>query len=353
MSEKEEGEGSAPWTYATAPADKKYKWDFYFRDAPKYVRENIQMDEEGTYSVTDMVSAKRTTMLIRDKMREVLGIAGHDGSILDGSACIGGNTISFAQYFQRVTAVELSQNRCKMLAHNLDLFHLRQKVDIIEGEFTRAVASLPKFDVIFLDPPWGGEGYRENVVLDISFGGQTLVDVCNNLIGKASIIALKLPTNFNIVPFREKLDSRCRILVENTKIRKTLIILIAMPGIGAPVQVHPVHESSESPSKFSLGSPINISASIQPLLQDNTSKRATGAAKALQAAAWQSNQANQLPKGGIETNSYSNNFNNRKRTSTEALQVLGESRNEDVAKRSKQDADAAKEKDKKPFPDHL
>ena len=133
-----ESEGEV-WTYSTAPERLKYKWEFYFKDAPARVRENIQMDEVGTYSVTDMRSADKTSRLIRDELRRISGLAGMKGSIIDGSACVGGNTISFAKHFEKVTAYEISGTRCQMLRHNLALFNVVEKVNVIQGDFVGAI----------------------------------------------------------------------------------------------------------------------------------------------------------------------------------------------------------------------
>ena len=105
------------WTHSTAPSSLKFKFKFYFRQLTKdnpSAFERLQMDRVGSYSVTDARSAEKTSDLIVKHLGVSPAEAKEDVSIIDGCACIGGNTISFAKRFARVEAVEFSAQRAGM-----------------------------------------------------------------------------------------------------------------------------------------------------------------------------------------------------------------------------------------------
>jgi hypothetical protein len=49
-------------------------------------------------------------------------------TMTDGTACVGGNVVSFAKAFKHVHAVEIDRTRFDMLARNVGVLGLGQKV---------------------------------------------------------------------------------------------------------------------------------------------------------------------------------------------------------------------------------
>ena len=58
---------------------------------------------------------------------------------------------------------------------------------------------MEKYDVLFLDPPWGGTNYKRHSVLDLKLGHMYVRDIILLMkkIGKKGIV-FKLPKNFRI-----------------------------------------------------------------------------------------------------------------------------------------------------------
>ena len=194
------------------------------------MRKNIQMDEVGAYSVTEMKSAQEITNLIIEYLCVSPLTVKRKLKIIDGCAGIGGNTLSFAKYFSKVTAVELSTSRCEMLKNNLQLLGFGDKVEVVNADFCKMIKALPWYDVVFLDPPWGGKDYKKECLLDIFMGDMSIQDVCVKLEGKTGLVVLKLPKNFNIVPFRKAVESVCKIELESvSRIPKILLIILRYP----------------------------------------------------------------------------------------------------------------------------
>ena len=79
--------------------------------------------------------------------------------ILDGMACVGGNTISFAQdhRFLKVISNEFNENRYAMLVHNVHQVMGLRQVEIHHSSILHlAVSNLRnQYDIVFLDPEWG------------------------------------------------------------------------------------------------------------------------------------------------------------------------------------------------------
>ena len=89
------------------------------------------MDETATFSVTDTATADT----ISEEVLARLGSSARTAVITDGTACIGGNTLSFANKFTSVNSIELSTSRSEMLRYNVGLCCKRPNTRVIHGDF--------------------------------------------------------------------------------------------------------------------------------------------------------------------------------------------------------------------------
>ena len=71
--------------------DDKYKFNYYFGKFPKDLFEKIKMDEVASFSVTEANFAD----IISELILKVSNIT-KNMSIVDATACVGGNSISFS-----------------------------------------------------------------------------------------------------------------------------------------------------------------------------------------------------------------------------------------------------------------
>ena len=167
------------------------KRDFFFSDYSRSIRKELRMDKVASYSVTDMHSAAKISKFIQNQAPTAL-------SITDGTACIGGNVISFATYFKHVTAIEFDKTRYEMLVHNLKVLK-RTNVKCLIGDYTTMITTLQQ-DIVFLDPPWGGPKYKKGrEKLTLTLGNVLLHDICETLKRMGTwMVVLKLPLNCNL-----------------------------------------------------------------------------------------------------------------------------------------------------------
>jgi hypothetical protein len=216
---------------ANIPATVASKRDYLFSVLiPKDRLWRVQCDEVSLYSVTEGRAAERMTNLIIEELRH-LGCVKNDLVITDATACVGGNSLSFARSdaVVRVNAVELSHQRASMLEHNFSLLmpQASSKGKVYCGDFCALagisegndkVSSVPlgsgQQDCVFMDPPWGGPEYKSAANLDMFLGPIDVADVVVSLLRSgpdklacSKLVAIKAPLNYNVAGLRHKLSA--------------------------------------------------------------------------------------------------------------------------------------------------
>lgn len=133
-------------------------------------------------------------------------------NIADYTSGVGGNVISFCKYFNKVYCIELDELRCKYLDNNLKIYNC-DNYEIINGDsikFNEERMIKDNIDVIFIDPPWGGAGYKYSENLRIKLGDmymeEMVIDIYNKFMKNENnnnnkIVVLKLPKNYDIESF--------------------------------------------------------------------------------------------------------------------------------------------------------
>lgn len=193
------------------------KKDFYFRYVPPQIRSQLVLDHEASYSVTDQVTADKITKDIR------FFITDPDATITDGTACVGGNTYSFAKSFVEVNAIEIDPLRHSYLSQNMSLLGL-SNVRCILNDITTEYQQRYQ-DILFLDPPWGGPEYKQQSDIQLYLSQKELSDVCIDMSLYCRYIALKVPNNFNIERFEENIQDVLERIHYNTTLRKMSLII--------------------------------------------------------------------------------------------------------------------------------
>ena len=192
------------------------KRDFYFRHVPYETRSKLVLDYEASYSVTDQVTADKIT-------RDVCMYVQEDAIITDGTACVGGNTYSFAKIFRNVNAIEIDPSRYSYLKNNMSVLGL-EHVSCICGDVYDICQTMYQ-DVLFLDPPWGGPDYKQNNNIQLYLSSRELSDVCIDLSLYCKYIALKVPINFKPDIFDKSVKDVLERVHYNTYLRKMHLII--------------------------------------------------------------------------------------------------------------------------------
>lgn len=173
-----------------------------FKNVAAALREKLKTDSVASYSITDSDIADAMTRRIRKYAPDARVVT-------DATACVGGNTASFAREFEVVHAIELDPKRAEYLEHNMAVLGLKN-VDVIHGD---AIIEVPKLrqEVLYMDVPWlsdktgteagVGKHYRDVDRLELFLGDMLLQDVCKLFTPHCRVLALKVPKNFALAKF--------------------------------------------------------------------------------------------------------------------------------------------------------
>ena len=184
------------------------KRDWYFQGGhtkfTKAERDRFTLDEEGLYSTTHADDAEHICKIIAELPKISKEFLHRRPVITDACACGGGNAISFlcSELFEHVNVVELNSDRCSQhlrpnLAHVVSFRHPTTTYDVLNEDYLAIYQSL-KQDVVFMDPPWGGTSYRQNVDIDLFLNNISVCDLSLDLVNKyCKYVVLKLPLNFD------------------------------------------------------------------------------------------------------------------------------------------------------------
>eukprot|EP00924_Labyrinthula_sp_SR-Ha-C_P003278 snap_masked-scaffold_15-processed-gene-4.48-mRNA-1 protein AED:1.00 eAED:1.00 QI:0/-1/0/0/-1/1/1/0/318 len=247
---------TASYTVHTAPKEKQYKWTVLWPNLDPVIRGNFKLDDISFFSVTDMKSADKMTNIIMQ-----LDDVDSCSVVCDATACIGGNSFSFIKTFENknLVFIELDENRFDLLKHNLEVFASSFKTETSDtlkslinlsvdadsgGKKTNGYKCLQgscldiipqlvdekqvaEFDVIFLDPPWGGELYRAREKVNLYLGSKTIGQVCKDLSIYTKYFAIKIPNNDKVdIDRLVKETNGCCSLIDCYCISKRIDLLL-------------------------------------------------------------------------------------------------------------------------------
>lgn len=183
----------------------------WFPDVIGIERDDLKITDEGMYSITKSIDS----IAIIRAMKSVIGEENIGGlTIMDGTANVGGDTIRFAMNFNKVISVELDKENYDVLVNNVNVYRESKnsaygfdnpdKIITINDDITKVYNDLQIFtDVLYLDPPWGGKGYKdfEEEEMVIFLSNLSLTRFIGNVLmspSRPKYIFLKLPINYNI-----------------------------------------------------------------------------------------------------------------------------------------------------------
>ena len=169
--------------------------------------QNLKSDLEGSYSLSHKDDADKLSILLKDKYGDI--------KIMDATSGIGGNSISFGLNFTNVISIELDPTRFPLLKENLERYKVNNTT--INGNFLEYLNM--DYDLIFIDPPWGGPKYKLEKSINIIINNNNLREITKKLKEKEKIVVWKLPFNYNLNDFKN-------FNYQIHKIKNYLIIII-------------------------------------------------------------------------------------------------------------------------------
>ena len=180
--------------------------------------DKLEFDQEGLWSITHPDQAEVISELIKNHYTSKNNNS--NIVIVDATAGLGGNLISFSKFFKTVFGIEIDQNRFEMLKNNIEQYNLNN-ITLLNGNCIDFLKYL-KSNIIFFDPPWGGPDYKISTNIEIKIDNKPLSNIINLLENKTKLICIKLPLNYNM----ESLVNKIKLPIFDYKLKNMRLIMI-------------------------------------------------------------------------------------------------------------------------------
>ena len=181
---------------------------------------NLLIDDESFSFITIREIAHLTSKIICNHLSKH-NINPQKVSIADYCAGVGGNVISFSKFFNHVYAIEINKTRSEYLLNNIGIYNCKNvsvinKSSIDYNQICTDNKQCIYNDnpvIIFIDPPWGGNDYKNTDILKIKLDDMFIEELVMDIFDKFTVlidkyndyenrfIVLKLPKNFDIESF--------------------------------------------------------------------------------------------------------------------------------------------------------
>jgi len=201
--------------------EKKIIKEKIFPKIDKNLMDKIKIDIESLSYASPLHDSINIKNIIINHVR----IPEDDVNIIDAMASIGCNTIIFAKHFKSVTAIEIDPKRYDSLFNNISIYELHN-VKMIYGSCINIIPKLSNYDVIFIDPPWGGKDYKLKSNMKIKIDNLELENLIKSFFEYQDlrIVVVKLPTNYDISYFYSCLRDKFVIYMHNLKKMNIFVI---------------------------------------------------------------------------------------------------------------------------------
>jgi 16S rRNA G966 N2-methylase RsmD len=163
---------------------------------------DYKLSNIGKYSIIYPNDANHIAKIIRSYIPK------KNATITDATANMGGMTMAFSDFFDKVNAVEIVPFHCKILENNIKVYGAQDKVKIWCDDYID-IADTIEQDVVFFDPPFGGPDYKNAIIMDLFLDNISIADIAKYLLDRKLIVAVRVPFNYDIkhlVKLTEKSD---------------------------------------------------------------------------------------------------------------------------------------------------
>lgn len=163
----------------------------------------LKVSRVGEYSITSY----KSNMEIIEKMKQTIGTPEDEMYIVDATACIGGDTIGFAKRFKYVVSCEKDTINYNCLLNNINVYKL-ENVQCLNVDFVKNMEQILTMkilnkciNIVYFDPPWGGEDYHKLEKIDLFLNDQNIIDLMTHIFNTYPFIkwiVIKCPHNLNM-----------------------------------------------------------------------------------------------------------------------------------------------------------
>lgn len=159
-------------------------------------KSRLLMTNVGMYSVSKVKGASMLVNIIKKH------ISSDKITVTDATGNVGSDTIMLALNFDKVNSIELSLDQYEVLRHNIGVYDLGNKVNVIQGDSLEIIPTLEQ-DVIYIDAPWTGRDYKKNDKMSLFMSEKELSQVYNEMREFCKFIIFKVPRNYDFTYFMQ------------------------------------------------------------------------------------------------------------------------------------------------------
>lgn len=141
-------------------------------------------------------------------------------SVIDATAHIGCDTVFLANYYKITSGVsfEISERVYRLLSENISRAGLDHIVQASLGSCVDGVDSLTKkYDMLYLDPPWGGRNYRAEAKMNLSLDDVPVTTLIHRWLkgDRCEVLLYKTPLNIDQDQVRQAAPAGWKVEYEN------------------------------------------------------------------------------------------------------------------------------------------
>jgi hypothetical protein len=157
---------------------------------------DFKLNEEGSFSITRPYESSQIIFLIENFIKFYYSDFILSNKIItDATACMGGDLIRFSRYFKMINGIEILEENFELLLQNCKQFNC-QNVNLFCQNYLDIYDKL-KQDIIYIDPEWGGPGYKVKDSIVLKLGDMEIWKLINLIKEKklTKFIFIKAPFN--------------------------------------------------------------------------------------------------------------------------------------------------------------
>ena len=143
-------------------------------------------------------------------MNIIYSICDNVSLIIDATAHVGCDTLSLALLFKntKFIAIEKDTETFLVLERNVSLCDLNN-ITAVHDDFVRFLQTTEmNIDVLYIDAPWGGIGYKKNTTISLFINETEMSVVLNRCCNNCRVIILKVPLNFDFELFEKNMNNK-------------------------------------------------------------------------------------------------------------------------------------------------
>jgi 16S rRNA G966 N2-methylase RsmD len=192
----------------------------------------LMIDDDSVSYITTPINSEIISAIIESLLPK--NIQSSDITIMDGTACVGGDSIAFGQMFGTVIASEIDSDRYKMLVNNLKVFELYNVVPV-NDDCLKIFYRINFIDIMYFDPPWGGKSYKNENYIRLCIGDLFIDEIVNIIFhtsnNTSDNISLKIKSDVKMVIFKLPKNYDIQGLYQKTKSDNIMMLMYELPKI--------------------------------------------------------------------------------------------------------------------------